>query len=239
MGGALALAFKLEKHVTGRMAGRRVDLDEIVEPIRTAAHQIGAPVLEDRDHAFAERAQFRRAFLRIGIDFREIVDVRLGKDIARVGEGRNPFPVLQLCIPADMVPMEMRAHHIVDLLGLDSDPGEIRDERGTYAVELRPRRPLLVVAEASIDQDRVPPGAHDEAVKAEDQFAGRGIDEARTQQLGVGAHHSGIEIGKEIARVEKRTLVIGDAGDLEIADADGLHLSSLARCEDRVRSSRL
>ncbi len=71
------------------------------------------------------------------------------------------------------------------------------------------------------------PGAHDEAVKAEDQFAGPGFEEARTQQLGVGAHHLRVEIRKEIARVKKRTLVIGDAGDLEIADADGLHLSSL------------
>ena len=33
-GGALALAFELEEDVAGRMAGRRIDLDEIVEPVR-------------------------------------------------------------------------------------------------------------------------------------------------------------------------------------------------------------
>src|SRR5271156_4034277 len=98
-------------------------------------------------------------------------------------------------------------------------------------MELRPRRAFLVVADAAVDQDRVMPGAHDKAVKAEDQFAGRRIEQAWTQERGVGAHHLGVEIGKERGRVEKRTLVIGDARDLEIADADGLHLSSLAEMD--------
>jgi hypothetical protein len=41
--------------------------------------------------------------------------------------------------------------------------------------------------------------------------------------------HRRVEIGKELAGGEKRPLVIGDAGNLECADAGGLHLSSLSR----------
>ncbi len=104
-----------------------------------------------------------------------------------------------------------------------------------HAVELRPGRAFLVVADARIDEDRVMPGAHHKAVKAEDQLAGARFEKARAQERGVGAHHLGVEIGEEIGRVEKRTLVIGDAVDLEIADAEGLHLSSLVAVEDGVR----
>ncbi len=72
-------------------------------------------------------------------------------------------------------------------------------------------------------------GFDHEAVKAEDQLAGARLDQPRTEQRRMFLDHRRVEIGKELARGEKRALVIGDAGDLEIADAGGLHLSSLAK----------
>src|SRR5205085_107646 len=100
-------------------------------------------------------------------------------------------------------------------------------------MELRPRRPLLVVADAGNDQDRVAAGPHDEAVKAEDQFAGSRLEQARAEQGCVFANHGGIKIREEIGRIEKWTFIVGDAIDLECTDADGLHLSSLG--ENRYR----
>ena len=51
--------------------------------------------------------------------------------------------------------------------------------------------------------------------------------------------HGGIEIGEELAGGKKRAFVIGDAGDLEMADASGLHLSSLCSGNIELAGGRL
>ena len=109
-----------------------------------------------------------------------------------------------------------------------------------HAVELRPGRALLVVADAGVDQHRVAPGLDDEAVKAEHQFAGRRIDQPiGAEQVAVGPHDFGIEVGEEFLGREERAFVIGDAGDLEAADPGGLHGAALFhRCSCRKTSLR-
>src|ERR1700687_801873 len=107
-GRALAFALELEEHVAGRMAGRGVDLDEVVNAVRTLYH-VRLAVFEDRHHAFAERAAFRWTFLGIGIDLGEVVDVRLVEDVTRIRERRHPFAVALLRVPADVIVMQVRA----------------------------------------------------------------------------------------------------------------------------------
>ena len=67
-GCAVTLAFQLEEDVPGRMARCGIDFDKLVEPVRAAAHQIGLPMLENGDDAFAERTEFGRTFFRVGIN---------------------------------------------------------------------------------------------------------------------------------------------------------------------------
>ncbi|TMK29923.1 MAG: hypothetical protein E6G69_11010 [Alphaproteobacteria bacterium] len=93
-------------------------------------------------------------------------------------------------------------------------------------MELRPGGALLVVADAGIDQDRVAAGFDDKAVKAEDQLAGARLNQPRAQQRRILLDHRRVEIREEVARGEERALIIGDAGNFEIADPGGLHLSS-------------
>ncbi len=112
----LPLLSSLKNDVTGRMAGRRIDLDEVVEPVRAAADEVGTAVFENRHDALPERAELRRSFLGIGVDLREVVDVRLGEHVARIGKCRHPFAVLLLRVPADMIVMQVRAHHQIDFL---------------------------------------------------------------------------------------------------------------------------
>src|SRR3974390_810051 len=102
-GGTLALTFQLEDHVAGRVSGCRINLNKIIEPVGPTVNEVGPAVFKDRDHAFAEGTELRRTFLRIGIDLGEIVDVRLGENVARLGKGRHPFSVLLLRVPADMI----------------------------------------------------------------------------------------------------------------------------------------
>jgi hypothetical protein len=187
--------------------------------------------LHHRQHAVAEGQRVRR----VGTAFVEILPViefASRHHIFGVRKGRDPLAIPQLRVPADMVPMEVRAHHVIDLFGPNSEPGEILDERAVHAVELRPARALLVVADAGVDQDRVASGTDDEAVKAEDQLAGARLDQPRSQQRLIVLDHRRVEIGKELARGEKRALVIGNAGNLERADAGGLHASSLPSDND-------
>ena len=80
-----------------------------------------------------------------------------------------------------MIPVQMGAHHIVDLLGLDTEPGEIIDKRTVHAVELRSRRALLVIADAGIDEDGVTAGAHDKAVEAEHQLISSRFEQRRAE----------------------------------------------------------
>ena len=151
-GGALALAFELEEHVTGRVAGRGIDLDKVVNAVRTLYH-VGLAVFEDRHHAFAERAEFGRAFLRIGIDLGEVVDVRLVEDVTRIGKRRHPFAVALHRIPADMIVMQMRAHHHVDVLRPRAGGGQPLQIRLVEPMPERTAGLVLVVAAAAVDQD--------------------------------------------------------------------------------------
>ena len=155
-----------------------------------------------------------------------VLELPARHDVARVGKGRHPAPVLETGIPAHVVPVQMRAHDVIDFLGLHPGAGEIGEEGRTQPVELRPRRALLVVAEAGIDQDGVAAGPDDERVEAEDQLAGRRIDEPRSRHVRVLPQHCRVEIGKEGRRLYERPLELGDALHLESADARRIHITS-------------
>src|SRR5262249_30356398 len=82
-------------------------------------------------------------------------------------ERRHPGAVAQLRVPADMIVVKVRAHHVVDVLGSrpgGSKPFEIR--RVEHVPE-RTCRPALVVAAAAIDQDVHLPDLEEPAVYAE------------------------------------------------------------------------
>src|SRR5882672_2426560 len=98
----------------------------------------------------------------------------------------------------------MGAHDIVDIIRLDPDTGEIGEIRRAHSMKLRPRRALLVIAEAGIDQDRVTSGLDDKGMKAEDQLAAAWLDQLWPEQIGVGQPDFGVEIGKELRRGEER-----------------------------------
>ncbi len=47
----------------------------------------------------------------------EELEIPPPEQIARPGESRHPAPVLQPRIPADVIEVQMRAHHDVDVFG--------------------------------------------------------------------------------------------------------------------------
>ena len=222
-GSALAFAFELEEHVAGRMAGRGVDLDEIIDAVRARDH-VGLAVFEDRHHAFAEGAELGRAFLGVGIDLGEVVDVRLVEHVARVREGRHPFAVFLLRVPADVVVMQMRAHHQVDLLRPCAGGGEPLQVIDVEHVPPRPARLDLVVAAAAVDEDFLAADLQEPAMHAEHDQAFAGIVVMRRQPAFVLGHMRVGEVREDVAQRIAREIGFLDARDGGLPDREGPQL---------------
>ncbi len=73
---AAAADIEFEIEMSGRVAAGRQNIDELVELVR-AGNEVGAARIDDRQHAFAERAEFRRRRRRVDVDILEVIDVEL------------------------------------------------------------------------------------------------------------------------------------------------------------------
>jgi hypothetical protein len=225
--GALALTLELEEHVTRRVARCRVDLDEIVKPVSPTAHQVGFAVLENRHDAFPECAQFGRSFLRIGIDLRKIVHIRLGKDVPRIGKCRHPFPIFLLGIPADMIVMQMGAHHEVDVLGPRSRGGKPLEVGQIEHVPEGTPGLGFVVAAARVDQDLLAADLQQPAVNRQLDQSCIGFIMVRRQPGLVLGHMRVVEFRKNFARRIGRKVCFLDARDDGIAYGEHQHPRNL------------
>ena len=64
-----------------------------------------------------------RRFLAPLLHALPVLELAAGHDVARIGKGRDPAPVFEAGVPADVIPVQVSAHHVVDILDLDSLPG--------------------------------------------------------------------------------------------------------------------
>src|SRR6187399_1354313 len=95
---------------------------------------------------------------------------------------RYPPPILQPRVPADVIPVQMRAHHIIDILEPDTHGLESLFETvAVHHVPERPCRARLVIADTRIDQDGVLRRLDQEALYTKNEPLGCGIDECRLE----------------------------------------------------------
>ena len=146
--------------VAGRVAGRRhqrhagrdlgVDVDEVDEPGR-----------HDRLDGVEELG---RVVVRLG----PVPVLGPGDAVAALRERRLPLAVDERRVPADVVDVEVRAHHGVDRQRIEPGLAEAVEERQLQVV---PRRDvaLLVVADARVDHDRLAAGLDDEGLDPREQ----------------------------------------------------------------------
>ena len=93
----------------------------------------------------------------------------------RTGSGRSgrsgPIGHDKSCVPTDVIGMQMRAQHIVDVLGhkTGGEIGEIGEIGPVLPVIAQLVRALLVIARASVDQDGRARCPYNRAVKREDE----------------------------------------------------------------------
>jgi hypothetical protein len=113
-------------------------------------------------------------------------------------------------VPADMVGVQMRAHHIVDVVDRQPDGRQFLLE--AVAIEHVPKRPgraRLVVADAGIDQNVVVRRLDHKTLDAEQQSV-RGIDKFRLQPGTVLIQDLFRQIREKSHRIEESTLLLDD-----------------------------
>ena len=138
--------------------------------VKPVFNKVCETCFDDRQDAVAETAVIvhpgRCQFLSLPM-------VKLGPtdQIARVRESWHPAAVNQLCVPSDVIGVQMGAHHDIDVLG--PEPGSCQSfkiaGRGTL-VPIRTFRPRFVFTDAGINQDRASVDAKQMAVHAEQNF---------------------------------------------------------------------
>ncbi len=168
----------------GRVAGRRQDLDEFVEPVR-AADEIGAAGFDHRHDAFAKCSEFRRRGRGIADPASENNRNPAWRRHSGHWESRLPAAVLQLRVPAEMIVMQMRAHHHVDLVRPRARGGEPVEPRRIEHVPPRPHRPRFLIAAAGVDQDFAAIDLQQPAMDAELEFAACRIVVIRREPMAV------------------------------------------------------
>src|SRR5437588_5268093 len=96
---------------------------------------------------------------------RPVRQLAVGHYVFRLGKGWHPAPVLEPRVPAHVVDMQVRAHHIIDIV--DRQPGRretLLEAIAVHHVPERARRSWLVIANARIDQNIVARRLDDEAL---------------------------------------------------------------------------
>ena len=150
--GASARIREPEQDMAGRMAGRSLDR-QLGGDVVAVVDQHGLARLHHREHAVLVSH-----VTRVGGHRRILPHVPVGvvgarKQVLCVRERRHPAPVAQHRIPADVVGMQVRAQHQVDVLGRDAGGAQALQIRRVELMEAMRPRPVLVIAAAGIEQD--------------------------------------------------------------------------------------
>jgi hypothetical protein len=140
-----------------------------------------------------------------------VVVVGTAEDVFRILEGRHPLAVLEPRVPADVIDVQMGAHHHVDLVGFDAGRLQPRQVGSLHQVPLGPMRPGLVVANAGVDQDTFAADGQKPAMDAELQGARRLVVVIGQQPVAMFLHHGGLPVREEHLCVEVGLVGLLDA----------------------------
>ncbi len=152
------------------VAGRRNELNPFVE-VEIALHDLRALGRDDRQHRVGDPRHACRVLL---FALRPMLKLAVGHDVFGLGKGRHPAAVFKPRVPADVIGVQMRAHHIVDVVDGEAHTRKLLFEPvAVEHVPERPRRARLVIADAGIDQDIVVRRLDDEALDAKHELVGR------------------------------------------------------------------
>src|SRR5215472_12044164 len=145
------------------------------------------------------------------------------KEVAGVREGRYPSAVEEPRVPTDVIGVQMRAQHIVDMLLRKAGGGEIGEIRPILPVISQLVRALLVIARASVDQNGRPRRLYDCAVKREDHKTAGRVHQRRFEPGPMSRNDLRRRLGMNHGRLEQRSLELKHTGDFDLAHAPAVN----------------
>ena len=206
----------MNNEIAGRMAGRRFEPDTIVELVihLDQYRLIGIHDRPDTVRIDIGNGAFLTGFFALQPEFQ----LGLAEDIFCIRECRYPAAIHQPRIPANMIDMQMCAHHEIDLFGLHPGSGKVCQIRVVHLVPHRPRRAFLVIPDTGIHQDRVARCFDNVGLHGDDQIRGRRIDKGREQPVPVCLDHLWRRIRQEGLRIEEWLLTLNHTVQREVAN---------------------
>ena len=157
--------------------------------------------------------------------FFPVIVFDLVEQVVRIGKCRHPAPVDQPGVPADMIGMQMSTHDDIDVFRGDALRAQIIHPRPFLAMPVRPDGPVLVVADAGIDQDGQALCPDDIAPESHDDVACFRIDAVRLQPAAVPVHRVPGRIGIQFKWIAVNSLPFHHAADGYVADFECAHAS--------------
>ena len=205
--------------VAGRVAGRRLEFQPVVDAMRRV-DQLGLAGGDDRQHAVVDTPVLVGAALALVLPE---IPLLAGEHVARVREGRDPHAIHQPRVPADMIHMHVRDHDVVHLLGPDAGGGEIVEEGAGATMPDRIALARLVVAHARVDQHQVFGRAHDPGADARAEIVRRLVPEMRLEPSVMSGDRLWRRLRQHRRRRKRRTPDLDHAREAHVAQRQRRH----------------
>ncbi|MCY1299450.1 hypothetical protein D9M70_489780 [compost metagenome] len=219
----VALGTNAENHLARAVARCRLYL-QAAGDLLSGHHHLGEAFADHRHHAveegLTEHVHHARLLVAALVAKNEVI---LGDVVARIGEGRYPAVFLPDGIPADVVRVQVRHHHMGDLLRRSAGRDHPFAHKGVEHVHARDAGARLEVAHAGIDHDDAVTGVYDPELDGHNQLVHVRDPVMRRHQVRVRVEHGTVDVGEEKGRIVRWPHVLEDAGDLQVADGARLH----------------
>ena len=122
-----------------------------------------------------------------------------------------------------MINMEVRTHHNVDFFRRDSYRAQISHPWPLFTVPVRSPGPILVFADAAVNQDGMAFGAHQKRLEGEYQHSANWIDAAWLKPAAVMINQLLSRVGKHLQGIAIGARGFRDRENLNVAEILGLH----------------
>src|SRR6516165_10420146 len=130
-------------------------------------------------------------------------------------------------VPADVIGVQMRAHHVIDITHRETGVRQSLFE--AVAVQHVPEwacRPRFVIADASVDQDVLTRHLYDKALNAKHQAVLR-VNKLRLEPGPVFLEQFLAKLREETQRIKERALLLDDGMNCDVTKRERLrHLAS-------------
>ena len=220
---AAVRAVQMQECVARRMAGRRFDIDGVFQLVAVRDHHRLA-CLDDRQDAVVVSLT-----PRITGAFRHFCGFPMGilvfmEQVLGVGEGRDPAAVLEFRVPTDMVDMQVGAHHEVDAFRRHAHRDHIFEEWAVLHMPGFGVGPMLMIADAGIDEDRMLGRLDNIAVQAHQKSAAVRVDKMGIEPVATfGFEGVRIAVGKDKSREKTRSLGFDATRDCRLPEMQCFH----------------